>query len=161
MERRYLSAVCSIGSGVRQGSCLSPAIFNVFMNVFILELRKLNCGFHVNGVFVGCLLYADDITLLSPSVRGLQMMLDTCHEIACYVSLSFNVYKCRCMAIGKMYNAVISPLRIGNSQTEWSNCIKYLGVYVVSCKHVKFDINPVKRSFYAACNSIFSHSHVK
>ena len=58
-----------------------------------------------------------------------------------------------------MYNAVISPLRIGNLQIEWSNCIKYLGVYVVNCKHVKFDINPVKRSFYAACNSIFSHGH--
>ena len=83
-------------------------------------------------------------------------MLDTCHEVARYVSLSFNVGKCRCIAgpIGKMYNAVIFPLRIGNLQIEWSNCIKYLGVYVVSCKHVKFDINPVKRSFYAACNSI-------
>jgi len=30
---------------------------------------------------------------------------------------------------------------------------------VVSGKSVKFDINPVKRSFYAACNSIFSHGH--
>jgi len=154
-----ISQQFAVGSGVRQGSCLSPAIFNVFMNVFILELRKLNCGCHLNGVFVGCLLYADDIILLSPSVRGLQMMLDTCHDIARYVSLSFNVGKCRCMVIGKMYNAVISPLRIGNLQIEWSNCIKYLGVYVVNCKHVKFDINPVKRSFYAACNSIFSHSH--
>ena len=27
-------SVCSIGSGVRQGSCLPPAICNVFMNVF-------------------------------------------------------------------------------------------------------------------------------
>ena len=27
-----LSSVFSIGSGVRQGSCLSPAIFNIFMN---------------------------------------------------------------------------------------------------------------------------------
>jgi len=26
-------------------------------------------------------------------------------------------------------------------------------------KSVKFDISPIKRSFYAACNSIFSHSH--
>jgi len=28
-------------------------------------------------MFVGCLLYADDIILLSPSVTGLQEMLDT------------------------------------------------------------------------------------
>ena len=63
------------------------------------------------------------------------------------------------MAIGKMYNAVISRLRIGNLQIEWSNCIKYLGVYVVNCKHIKSDTNRVKRAFYAACNSIFSHIH--
>jgi len=63
------------------------------------------------------------------------------------------------MVIGKMCNAVISPLVMGNLQIEWCGYIKYLGVYIVNCKNVKFDINPVKRSFYAACNSIFSHSH--
>jgi len=121
----------------------SFAARNVFINVFILELRKLNCGCHVNGVFVGCLLYADDIILLSQAVRGLQMMLDKWYETVGYVSLSFNVSKCRRLALGKMYNAVMSPLRIGNLHIEWSNCIIYLGVYVVNSKHVKFDINPV------------------
>jgi len=57
-----------------------------------------------------------------------------------------------------MYNATMSPLFIGNLQTEWCNYIKYLGVYSVNCERVKFDVSPVKRSFYAARNSIFSHS---
>jgi len=48
---------------VRQGSCLSPAIFNVFINVLILQLKELNIGCRVSGMFVGCLLYADDIIL--------------------------------------------------------------------------------------------------
>jgi len=103
------------------GSCLSPASFNVFMNVFILELRKLNCGCHVNGLFVGCLLYADDIILLSPSVEGYIRAIKL-HV----VSLYFNASKCRCMAVGKMCNAVIRPLHIGNLQIEWCNCIKYV-----------------------------------
>lgn len=62
------------------------------------------------------------------------------------------------MVIVEMYNAMISPLLIGNLQIERCNCIKYLGVYIVNCKLVKFDVNPVKRSFYTACNFIFSHS---
>ena len=37
-----MSAQFSVDSGVRQGSCLSPAIFNVFMNVFIVHLKLLN-----------------------------------------------------------------------------------------------------------------------
>ena len=47
-----ISLQFAVGSGVRQGSCLSPAIFNVFMNVFIIELKKLNLGCHVSQMFV-------------------------------------------------------------------------------------------------------------
>ena len=77
-----ISEAIVVRSGVRQGSCLSPAICNVFMNVFILQLKTLNVGCHVSGMFVGCLLYTDDIILISPSVIGLQEMLDKCHEIS-------------------------------------------------------------------------------
>jgi len=77
------------------------------------------CDCHVNQLFLGCLLYADDIILLSPSVGGLQSMLDKCYKVACSISMLFNVTKCRCMVIGKMYNT-ISPLLIGNLQIEWS-----------------------------------------
>jgi len=38
---------------------------------------------------------------------------------------------------------------------EWCDSIKYLGVYLQRNSSVKFDINPIKRAFYGACNSIF------
>ena len=82
---------------------LAHPIFNVFMNVFIIELNKLNLGCHVSQMFVGCLLYADDIILLSPTVGGLQAMLDKCFEISCVLSLKFSVCKSHCMIIGRMY----------------------------------------------------------
>ena len=37
-------------------------------------------------------------------------------------------------------------------------CIKYLGVYLQRGTSIKFDINPTKRAFYAACNTLFLHS---
>ena len=79
------------------------------MNVFILKLKTLNVGCHVSGMFVRCLLYADDIVLISPSVIGLQEMLDKCHEISDTVSLQFNVRKCHCLVVGKMSRVKISP----------------------------------------------------
>ena len=111
------------------------------------------------SLFIGCLLYADDILLLSPSVAGLQNMLDRCSELANLLSLEFNVKKSHCISIGKMRNVEISAMNLCDNSVYWSKTIKYLGVHLQSGKALKFDINPTKRAFYmyAACNSIFMH----
>jgi len=100
MERFTVESV-SVGSGVRQSSCLSPAIFNMFMNSFIVNLRQSDIGCHILNMYYGCLLYADDIVLLSPSVNGLQLMLDICLRTAADLSLQFNCSKSYCLVIGR------------------------------------------------------------
>ena len=64
------------------------------------------------------------------------------------------------MVVGKLHNYDISSKTLCGNSIEWCNCIKYLGVYIQSGRHMKFDItgNPCKRAFYAACNSIFTYS---
>ena len=37
---------------------------------------------HMKGVYIGALSYADDITILSPSIGGLNEMLKICHIFA-------------------------------------------------------------------------------
>ena len=59
------------------------------------------------------------------------------------------------MIIGIMYKTKISPILMGNQLFEWCDCVKCLGVYLVSSSDIKLDINHVKR-FYAACNYIFT-----
>ena len=41
----------------------------------INKLRSSGYGLHIGSLFVGCILYADDIVLLSPSCFGLQNFL--------------------------------------------------------------------------------------
>ena len=62
--------------GVRQGGVLSPYLFSVYVDDLIKELRQ--SGIHVGMVFMSCILYADDIVLLSGSCYGLQKMVDIC-----------------------------------------------------------------------------------
>jgi len=50
---------------------------------------------------VGCILYADEIIILSASVRGLQNMLDCVFEVSRNLHLTFNCAKSSCFAIGK------------------------------------------------------------
>jgi len=45
----------SVGGGVRQGSCLSPVIFTVFMNAFIVNLKVAGIGCHIVNMFFGCM----------------------------------------------------------------------------------------------------------
>ena len=60
----------------------------------------------------GCILYADDILLLSPSVIGLQAMLDKCAEVAKVLLLESNVEKSHCVVIGKKCASNITPMNM-------------------------------------------------
>jgi len=42
----------------------------------IKELQLNGDGCYVGKCFIGCIMYADDLLLLSPSIIGLQRMLD-------------------------------------------------------------------------------------
>jgi len=58
--------------GVLQGGVLSPYIFACYVEDVIARLKQSDYGIHISQVFFGCLLYADDIALLSPSCYGLE-----------------------------------------------------------------------------------------
>ena len=65
-------------SGVLQGSILSPSLFNLYVDVIIVALSKARYGCFVRQICMGCLVYADNITLLSASIVALQEMLNIC-----------------------------------------------------------------------------------
>ena len=61
-----------IKSGVMQGSILSPSLFNLYVDVIIVALSKVGYGCIVRQICMGCIVYADDIILLSASIVALQ-----------------------------------------------------------------------------------------
>jgi len=61
--------------GVRQGGVLSPVLFALYIDGVILELKLSGHGVHIGSLFIGCVLYADDIVLLSASCNGLNSLL--------------------------------------------------------------------------------------
>jgi len=98
------------------------------------------------------------LCLLSPSVNGLQLMLDICLRTAADLSLQFNCIKSHCLVIGRAVDVKLQSLLLGDNHIHWSQSIKYLRVHVTAGKKLSFDVNPMKRSFYAACNSIFANT---
>ena len=79
------SRLFRVDFGVRQGSVLSPYLFSIYMD----DLAKL-CQYN-RGMFI--VLYADDIILLAPSIRELQLLLQTCEAELIYLDMTINVIK--------------------------------------------------------------------
>ena len=61
---------------------LSPILFCIYMDNLLLTLKDNDIGRHVGSKFCGVFAYADDIILLSPSINGLQNMLNCCSKFA-------------------------------------------------------------------------------
>ena len=128
------------------------------MDSLINDLHLSGFGCRVYDKFVGCLAYADDIVLLSPTLCGMQNMLNICSNFAINFDLKFNVNKSFSMRIGKRHKKACERLILNNELLEYVCELKYLGITIKSSS--KFDVNfdPFKRKFYRSFNAIYSKS---
>jgi hypothetical protein len=66
--------------GANKDDVLSPMLFNIFINNIVEKLECSDADPVLVGDIINCLLYADDLVLLSSSPCGLQTCLDTLYE---------------------------------------------------------------------------------
>ena len=128
------------------------------MNVF--ERTACGLGCYMFDMFVGCVMYADDIILLSGSMNDVQSMLNVCDNVSSQLLLKFITNKCKCIAFGKMTMSAMSGdgLRLDKGVVMWLDTIEYLGIHFTCGKRLQVDIDPIRRRFYAANNSILMNA---
>jgi len=150
-----MSSFFKIPAGVRQGGVLSPILFSIYMEILLKDLRKSRKGCIMKGQYLGCIMYADDILLLSQSVSTMQDMLNICAKNATDLDLSFNVNKSAIMRIGPRFKVPIADLQLQQQTLTKVSEIKYLGVYIASDRLFKCSVQNSKLKFYKCFNTIF------
>ena len=70
----------------------------------MMLLRDSRVGCKINNCYTGAILYADNITLLCPSIRGLNRMLGICYKFAAKHYLIFNGKKSLAIKYGNEVN---------------------------------------------------------
>ena len=117
--------------GVRQGDCLSPLLFSLFLNDIEDQfLRSGLEGIDINMFKVFMLLYADDIVIFANSAEDLQISLDLLAEYCTRWKLKINVAKTKVIVFrkGGMLPRDIAFYYQGK-RLEIVNSFKYLGVF--------------------------------
>ena len=84
------SVTFRITNGTRKGSVLSPALFAIYLDGLLQQLRQLGVGCHLGGWWYGAACFADDLFLLAPSRTAPVMMLNTCEQYALGHNLQFS-----------------------------------------------------------------------
>ena len=126
--------------GVRQGDGLSPLLFNIYINdidqIFHYDVTD---PVGLDSTKLNCLIYADDLLLLSESEKGLQSCLNSLQSYCDSWKLKVNIDKTKVMIFssGKLDIKSFRFTIFGN-EIEIVHKYKYLGIilhYNANLKH--------------------------
>jgi hypothetical protein len=115
-------------NGIRQGAIASPILYCVYMDELLVRLKTRGHGCWLGRHFAGAVCYADDLTLLCPSIHGLQKMVQCCEDYAHEFGLLYNSTKSVCVMFSRNPSADHLPeIKLGDSTLKWISHAKHLG----------------------------------
>ena len=111
--------------GLKQGCNLSPSLFNIFVNDLISDLNKEETDApKLNQLSINCLLYADDLVIISESHKGLQKCMDILEAFTKKWHLQVNTSKTKCLTFLRGRKPALPPcIQLGGTPVQ--NCASY------------------------------------
>ncbi|XP_065684255.1 uncharacterized protein LOC136096659 [Hydra vulgaris] len=114
LQSLYLSGTASISylghksnhfrlsQGVRQRSILSPHLYNLYIQSILNQIvSDSKVGTTISGVYTGIIAYADNIILLSPTLSGLQELVNKVQSNCQNLYIKLNTEKAEFIISGK------------------------------------------------------------
>jgi hypothetical protein len=124
-------------------------------------LAKTSVGCHFGQLFAGAVVYADDIVLLSPSIKGLMILLRATYDFANFHKLKFNPNKSFCVKFNKSDKDNVtlpnSYIDLGGVQVKWVSKVTHLGNIITHNLDDISHLSHLTADFYVRLNSLFAN----
>ncbi len=125
---RYKTSAFKIWNGVKQGGVLSPVLFTLYIDELLIRLKQSGLGCYIGHTFDGAFGYADDVNLLSPTRKSMNLMLRIAWQYGIDHDVIFNPTKSKLVVFGnygKIDGSVIFGQTVLAASTE--SCEMHLG----------------------------------
>ena len=135
-----------INQGVKQGCVLSPTLFNIFLSDLEINFEDLNAEplEYSQGEKLSCIMWADDLLLLSKSQIGLQNMLNKLKIYTENNGLSVNIDKTKVMIFNKTGRHMRRSFKLGELRLETTRQYKYLGFMITPSGEINTGLRDLK-----------------
>jgi hypothetical protein len=122
------SRIFHISRGMKQGSLLSPTLFNIFIDDLLEDLRNTNTGIRIDDLHLNSCTYADDVTIFSSTIPGLQQLMNISSSYASRWRFKFSTKKTKCIVMGTQLTREPPVFWLNDHPINVSNEVDILGV---------------------------------
>ena len=130
--------------GVKQGDGLSPLLFNIFINDLCDSFDEDCKPVFIEDIGINCLLYADDLLIISETEKGLQNCISILEQYCSRWKLEVNLDKTKVIIFNSRKKILINDIQYKNSSIEQVFNYQYLGVnisYTGNLKQASLDLS--------------------
>ena len=146
----------SATNGMRQGSVALPILFGLYMDELIQRLESNGDGCWLGPHFYGAMGYADDLSLLCPTAKGLQRMLKVCEIFGEEFGMQFNPKKSVCVHFSRTPN--ITPrMTLAGKELSWVKRVKHLGNYLCQDLSSQYEIQMKRSDLVGRVNTVIAN----
>ncbi len=117
-------------NSIRQGGNLSTLLYTVYADELMKMLAMSGLRCYIRHIYVGALCYTDDITLLSPTSKGLQKMFDVCKEFRIEFDVNYNEKKTVAIYVSRFKEMIQFDVYLDNKKLQYVDKVKHLGITV-------------------------------
>ena len=119
---------------VKVGCCHPYCLLCTYVNDIIVQLRTKRLGYCIGDLYLGCVIYADDLILMSSSLTVLQRMIDVCvSEATSELDMSFNAKKSAIIRVGRGFKNECKAVKLCGTDIPYESSTRPISWCIFVC----------------------------